>query len=406
MKRPAPQVGDCAEREFSTRAVHAAYDSSQYHGALNPPVFLSSAYAFPTAEEGAARFAGESEAYLYHRVGNPTVTVLEGRLASLEAGESAMMASSGMGAISALLWSHLSSGDDIVADRTLYGCTHLLLSRHLAKFGVRTTFVDMSNLDEVDAALSTNVRIAFCETPANPTMGLIDIEAVAARCHRFGAMLVVDNTYATPYLQRPLELGADAVVHSATKYLSGHSDLLAGALIASKAVVDQARYVGLKEMTGGSTSAFDAHLVLRGLKTLAPRMDRHCDSAEKIAEALCARLGATRVRYPGLDSFSQRDLGRRQMRRSGGMIAFELPGGARAAHVFLDALKLVTRAISLGSAETLAQHPASMTHANYDPEGLVRCGVTDGLVRLSVGLEHPADILADLNQALDAALML
>jgi methionine-gamma-lyase len=389
---------------FSTRTVHAEYDSAAYHGAINPPLFLSAAYSFPSAAEGVERFAGESDGYLYHRVGNPTVRILERKLASLEGGEAGLVTSSGMAAIAALLWSQLSAGDTVLADNTLYGCTYVLLSRHLARFGVHTTFVDMSQPEEVSAALDTRTRIAFCETPANPTMRLVDIEKIASLCRRNGTLFTVDNTYATPYLQRPLEFGADAVVHSATKYLGGHGDVLAGALISSEAVVDQARFVGVKEMTGGSTAAFDAFLVLRGLKTLAVRMDRHCDSAEYIAGELMGFRGVTRVLYPGLDSFKQRELAKRQMSRSGGMIAVELAGGVRAAHLFLDNLKLVTRATSLGGPETLAQHPASMTHSAYDEKALTRCDISEGLVRISVGLEHHLDIWADLQQALDAAL--
>ncbi len=389
--------------DFSTRAIHAGYDGEAYHGALNPPLFLSSTYAFPSAAEGVRRFSGESDAYLYHRVGNPTVSVLEKRLAALEGGEAGLVTSSGMAAIAALLWSQLAAGDEIVADKTLYGCTHVLLSSHLARFGVRTAFVDMSQPDQISAALGPRTRIAFCETPANPTMRLIDIEETAALCRRNGTLLVVDNTYATPYLQRPLALGADAVVHSATKYLGGHGDLLAGALISTAAVVDRARYVGIKEMTGGSTSSFDAHLVLRGLKTLALRMDRHCDSAEFIAAALPGCRNVTRVHYPGLAIAESRALAQRQMSRFGGMLAFELAGGVCAAHSFLDGLRLIKRAISLGSPETLAEHPASMTHAGYEGDALTNCEISEGLVRISVGLEHALDIWADLQQALESA---
>jgi methionine-gamma-lyase len=244
----------------------------------------------------------------------------------------------------------------------------------------------------------------YFETPANPNMRLVDIEAVAALAHHRGAQVVVDNTYCTPYLQLPLCLGADVVVHSATKYLGGHGDLTAGAAVfASAELASRVRLLGLKDMTGAVMSAPDAHLVMRGLKTLALRLDRHCDSAERVARALQDHAMTASVYYPGLPGFAQHALARRQMKRFGGMIAFELQGGMAAGVRFMDALRLVTRAVSLGDAESLAQHPASMTHATYTPEQRAAHGISEGLVRLSVGLEDVADILEDVRQALDHA---
>jgi len=294
----------------------------------------------------------------------------------------------------------LKAGDTIVADQTLYGCTFGYLEHGLARLGIAVRFADLTQPAALSAALDAQTRVVFFETPANPNMRLVDIAAVSAIARRHGALTIVDNTYCTPCLQRPLELGADLVVHSATKYLGGHGDLLAGAVIGTRELIDQIRFFGVKEMTGACISALDAYLVLRGLKTLELRMERHCASAQTLAELLEAHPAVTQVWYPGLTSFSQAELARRQMSRAGGMIALELRGGYEAGVRFMDRLQLVTRAVSLGDCETLAQHPASMTHATYAPEERARHGISEGLVRLSVGLETCADLAADLTQAL------
>jgi len=388
---------------FATRAIHHGYDAYAGHGALNPPVYLSSTYAFPTVEEGSARFAGEQAGYVYSRVGNPTTALLEARIADLEGGDAALATASGQGATTSLLWTLLAPGDQIIADKTLYGCTLGFLNHGLAKFGVKVTHVDLTDPANLSAALTPATRIVFFESPANPNMRLVDIEAIAAIARRHGAKTVVDNTYCTPYLQRPIDLGADFVLHSATKYLGGHGDLLAGAIVGPKETLDQVRFYGLKDMTGAVLSAQDAFLVLRGLKTLALRMDRHCLNAQGVAEFLAAHDKVAVVNYPGLASFPQRDLARRQMAQPGGMIAFELKGGIEAGRRFMNALRLFTRAVSLGDAESLAQHPASMTHAFYTPEERVHHLIGEGLVRLSVGLEDLDDLIADLRQALVSA---
>jgi len=395
MTHDSPQSG------FATRAIHAGYDPLGYHGALNPPVFLTSTYAFDLSDTGSARFAGAAQGYVYSRVGNPTVSVLENRLAALEEGEAALATASGMGALTAVLWTLLNAGDEIIADKTLYGCTFSLLRHHISRFGVAVRFVDLTDPAALPAALSAKTRMVLTETPANPNMRVVDIAATAEICRRAGCLLVVDNTYCTPWLQRPLTLGADLVVHSATKYLGGHGDLLAGAVVGSKAQIDQLRFVGVKELNGACISAFDAFLVLRGLKTLALRMERHCQTAQRLAADLEAAPQVARVDYPGLDSHPQRALAERQMKAFGGMIALELKGGLAAGRAFMDALKLSTRAVSLGDAETLVQHPASMTHATYDPEERLRHGFTDGLIRLSVGLEDYEDLRGDLLGALE-----
>jgi methionine gamma-lyase len=385
---------------FATRAIHQGYDPLEHEGALNPPVYLNSTFAFPDIAEGQRRFRGESPGYVYSRVGNPTATVLEARLASLEGGAAGLATASGMGAITSALWTLLKAGDTIVADQTLYGCTFGYLEHGLARLGIAVRFADLTQPAALSAALDAQTRVVFFETPANPNMRLVDIAAVSAIARRHGALTIVDNTYCTPCLQRPLELGADLVVHSATKYLGGHGDLLAGAVIGTRELIDQIRFFGVKEMTGACISALDAYLVLRGLKTLELRMERHCASAQTLAELLEAHPAVTQVWYPGLTSFSQAELARRQMSRAGGMIALELRGGYEAGVRFMDRLQLVTRAVSLGDCETLAQHPASMTHATYAPEERARHGISEGLVRLSVGLETCADLAADLTQAL------
>lgn len=385
---------------LATRAIHEGYDPMDYHGALNPPVFLTSTYAFDSVKTGRDRFAGEAEGYVYSRVGNPTAAVLEQRVASLEDGEAGLATSSGMGALTAVVWTFLQAGDEVIADKTLYGCTFSLLKHHVGRFGIKARFVDLTDPAALASAISPQTRMVITESPSNPNMRLVDISAIAEICRGSGIKFVVDNTYCSPYLQRPLTLGADLVVHSATKYLGGHGDLLAGIVVGSKADIDQLRFVGIKELNGACISAFDAFLVLRGLKTLALRMDRHCANALRIARDLEAAPQVERVYYPGLDSHPQRELAERQMDGFGGMIALELTGGLTAGIAFMDALQLAKRAVSLGDAETLVQHPASMTHATYTPEERAEHGVTDGLIRVSVGLEDYEDIRDDLIGAL------
>ncbi|PHN62395.1 methionine gamma-lyase [Pseudomonas sp. ICMP 8385] len=386
---------------FSTRAIHHGYDAQDHHGALVPPIYLSATFAFPTAEYGAGCFAGEESGHFYTRISNPTLALLESRMATLEGGEAAVAFSSGMGAIAATFWTLLRPGDEVIVSQTLYGCTFALLHHGIGEFGVKVRHVDLSDLDALRAALSPATRMIYCETPANPNLQLIDIGAVARIAHQQpNITVVVDNTYCTPYLQRPLELGADVVVHSATKYLSGHGDITAGIAVSRHDLAQRLRLQGLKDLTGAVLSPQDAFLLMRGLKTLALRMDRHCSNAQTVAEALQAHPAVESVTYPGLRSFPQYELAARQMKLSGGMIAFELKGGIATGRRFMNALKLFSRAVSLGDAESLAQHPASMTHSTYTPEERAQHGIGEGLVRLSVGLEDIADLLADLEQAL------
>ena len=397
-------MNDNAPYGFATRAIHHGYEPSAHDGALSPPVYLTSTFTFESAAQGGRRFAGDEAGYIYSRLGNPTTALLEARLASLEGGEAAVATASGMGAITSTLWTLLRPGDELVTDMTLYGCTFAFFRHALQEFGIKVRHVDLTDAGALGQALTPQTRAVFFETPANPNMRLIDIAAVAAAAKSVGATIVVDNTYATPLLQRPLEHGADIVVHSATKYLGGHGDLLAGIIVGSAEMMQRIRMTGLKDMTGATLSPFDAFLVLRGLKTLELRVTRHAASALEIAARLERHPAVGQVLYPGLPSFPQHDLAKRQMTGGfGGVIALELDGGQDAARCFLDALTLARRAVSLGDAETLVQHPASMTHSAYSPEERMAHGIADGLVRISIGLEAIEDIWADLAQALDAA---
>jgi len=385
---------------FATRAIHFGYDPQDEHGALTPPMHLSSTFAFETAEAGGEMFAGTRPGHFYTRVSNPTNELLERRLAALEGAEAGLAAASGMGAITAVMWTFLSPGDEVITDKTLYGCTFSFLRDGLSRFGITVTHVDLTDPQALIDAISPKTRIVYFETPANPNMRLVDITAISGIARAAGARTVVDNTYATPFLTRPITLGADIVVHSATKYLGGHGDLIGGLVAGSAEDMAQVRVVGIKDMTGAAMSPFNAFLILRGLKTLQIRVERHCRSAMEVARWLEAHPAVSVVHYPGLDSFPQHELAKQQMADFGGMIAFELKGGMTAGVTMMNRLHLIRRAVSLGDAESLVEHPASMTHATYTPEERLAHGISDGLVRLSVGLEDVADILTDLTQAL------
>ena len=384
----------------ATRAIHHGYDPAKNDYALTPPVHLTSTFAFPDAQTGGALFAGEAEGHIYSRISNPTVALLEDRVASLEGAEAGLATASGMGAISSLMWTMLKPGDEIITDQTLYGCTFAFMRDGLSRFGVKITHIDLRDPANLLDAISEKTRIVYFETPANPNMRLVDVRAMAGIAHARGALVVVDNTYASPLLTRPISLGADFVVHSATKYLGGHGDLVAGMVLGRAEAIRDVRMIGVKDMTGSVMSPFNAMLVMRGLKTLQLRMARHCESGQRVAEWLEAQPGVAAVHYPGLPSHPQHELAKRQMDGFGGMIAFELAGGYEAGIEMMNRLQLIRRAVSLGDAETLIQHPASMTHSTYSPEERQAHGISDGLLRLSVGLEDAQDILADLADAL------
>ncbi|MEC7288969.1 MAG: methionine gamma-lyase [Pseudomonadota bacterium] len=391
---------DDQTKGFSTRAIHHGYDPMSADGALTPPLHLTSTFAFETAEQGGARFAGEAPGHIYTRISNPTTELLEQRMASLENGEAAVAMASGMGAITSVLWSFLRAGDELITDKTLYGCTFSFFQHGLSRFGITVTHVDLTNPLALETAISDQTKVVYFETPANPNMRLVDIAAISAIARRHGAKTVVDNTYATPVQTRPIDHGADVVVHSATKYLGGHGDLIAGIAVGSAEDMAEVRMVGVKDMTGAVLAPFNAMLILRGLKTLELRVERHAESAQQVASMLETHPSIAKVHYPGLASFDQHELAQRQMNGFGGMIAFELKGGYSAGIAMMNRLNLIRRAVSLGDAETLIQHPASMTHSTYSREEREAHGISEGLVRISVGLEQIEDILEDLHQAL------
>ena len=386
---------------FATRAIHMGKKNAAEQGALVPPIYMTSTFTFENAEQGAALFAGEEKGHFYSRISNPTLSLLEECIADLEGAEASMATASGMGAITSTLWTLLAQGDEIIVDKTLYGCTFSFFSHGLTKFGVTIKHVDMRDPENVRAAITDKTKVIYFETPANPNMRIVEIVAVAKIAKEHNIITVVDNTYATPYLCRPISLGVDLVVHSATKYLGGHGDLVAGLVVGSEELITRIRLEGVKDMTGAVMAPLTAFQIMRGLKTLEIRMDRHCSTAEIIAEKLENHSAIDVVHYPGLKSFPQYGIDKRQMTKPGGMIAFELKGGFENGMRFMNELKLIKRAVSLGDVDTLIQHPASMTHSAYSPEERVIHGISDGLVRLSVGLETPDDIIADLMGALD-----
>ena len=386
---------------LGTTAIHAGTLKNLY-GTLAMPIYQTSTFIFDSAEQGGRRFALEEAGYIYTRLGNPTTTVLEDKIAALEEGEAAVATSSGMGAISSTLWTILKAGDHIVTDKTLYGCTFALMCHGLTRFGIDVTFVDTSNLDEVKNAMKENTRVVYLETPANPNLKIVDIEALAKLAHTNpNTLVIVDNTFATPYMQKPLTLGADIVVHSVTKYINGHGDVIAGLVITNKALADQIRFVGLKDMTGAVLGPQDAYYIIRGMKTFEIRMERHCKNARRVVEFLNNHPKIEKVYYPGLETHPGYEIAKKQMKDFGAMISFELKGGFEAGKTLLNSLKLCSLAVSLGDTETLIQHPASMTHSPYTKEEREAAGITDGLVRLSVGLENVEDIIADLEQGLE-----
>ena len=386
---------------LGTTAIHAGTLKNLY-GTLAMPIYQTSTFIFDSAEQGGRRFALEEAGYIYTRLGNPTTTTLENKIAALEEGEAGIAMSSGMGAISSTLWTVLKAGDHVVTDKTLYGCTFALMNHGLTRFGVEVTFVDTSNLEEVKNAMKENTRVVYLETPANPNLKIVDLEALSKIAHTNpNTLVIVDNTFATPYMQKPLKLGVDIVVHSATKYLNGHGDVIAGLVVTKQELADQIRFVGLKDMTGAVLGPQEAYYIIRGLKTFEIRMERHCKNARTIVDFLNKHPKVEKVYYPGLETHPGYEIAKKQMKDFGAMISFELKGGFEAGKTLLNNLKLCSLAVSLGDTETLIQHPASMTHSPYTKEEREVAGITDGLVRLSVGLENVEDIIADLEYGLE-----
>ncbi|MGE5174797.1 MAG: trans-sulfuration enzyme family protein [Hyphomicrobiales bacterium] len=390
---------ELSKLSFNTLCVHGSGGVDPQTGAVSVPIYQSSTFAFHDAQEGADIFAGKRQGYFYTRLGNPTVAALEREMAFLERGEAALATGSGMAATATVVFALCSAGDNLVASRTLYGGTHKLFQEQLPRLGIEVREVDANDADAVDRAIDERTRVLFVETPANPTLDIIDLRAMAALAKRRGTLLAVDNTFATPFYQRPLELGADLVIHSATKYIGGHGDTVAGVIVGHEELIGRARSEILRDM-GGIVSPFNAWLLLRGLKTLPVRMERHSSNALEIAQFLNFHPKVARVWYPGLRTHPQHEIALRQMNGFGGMIAFEMKGGYAAGVALMDHVKLLTLAVSLGDCDTLIEHPASMTHSTYSQAEREANGISEGLVRLSVGIEGVDDLIADLDQAL------
>ncbi|MEI3613586.1 trans-sulfuration enzyme family protein [Pseudogracilibacillus sp. SO30301A] len=384
---------------FNTQAIHNEQEPDAQTGAVSQPIVPAVAYSFDTAEDAVAVVNGEAEGVYYGRYGNPTSRKLELKVASLEGSEDALAVSSGMAAISIGLMNFLSQGDHVVVTKDVYGGTHKFLSTIAPRYGIEYDYVDCTDASEVEKAIQPNTRAVYIESPSNPSLTLIDIEAVAKVAKSHNIPLIVDNTFMTPYLQRPLELGADVVVHSATKYLNGHGDVVAGIVCANEDVIANMRKNVMGDL-GQHISAWDAFLILRGIKTLGIRVKQHCRNALKIAEFLEKHPVVEKVNYPGLASHPQHDLAVRQMDDMGGIVSFEIKGGVEAGKKFISSLDIAMISFSLGDPETLVQHPASMTHASIPEEELHKFGISTGLIRLSAGLEDVQDIINDLDQAL------
>ena len=384
---------------FDSKCVHSGIKGYE-HGPVVPPIYQTSTFKFESAAHGGSLFKGEKEGYIYTRMLNPTVQAMEDAIAALENGHKALGCGSGMAAVHTVFSALLSAGDHVVCSEAVYGPTVTLLKTVFAKFGIETTFVDASNLEAIKNAIKPNTKVVYIETPGNPTLAIADLVAASKIAHEANAQLVVDNTFMSPALQKPLDLGADVVLHSLTKFLNGHADVVGGIVI----VKDEEAYKHFRKtlnQTGGVIDPFNSFLVHRGLKTLALRMERHCASAQKIAEWLETHPKIEWVRYPGLKSHPQYDIAQRQHKAQGGMITFEVKGGFSAGETLMNSVKLSQLAVSLGGVESLIQHPASMTHASMGKEIRETAGITDGLVRLSVGIENVEDIITDLKQALD-----
>jgi len=383
---------------IETDVVHGGQHPDKWTGALSPPIYQTSTFAFRDADHGARLFKEEEEGYIYTRISNPNINLLADKMALLESAEAGSIFASGLAAIFNAVVAVTKSGGHIISDDTIYGGTFTLLKEYMPEFGIEVTFVDATDLNRVADAIKSETTMLFIETPANPTMKIINIGECAKLVHSKNLLLCVDNTFATPYLQRPFGFGADIVLHSATKYLSGHGDIIGGVVVGRKDFVKTMWDKG-KEI-GASIAPFNAWLILRGLKTLAVRMEKHCTNAMKIAEYLAAHKKIERVYYPGLSTHPGHDLAVKQMIKFGGMLGFDVKGGKEAGKVLMNSVRLCTLAVSLGDVDTLIEHPASMTHSSYNEEELRACGIKLGFVRLSVGLEHVDDLIEDLEQAL------
>lgn len=389
-----------SEPGFATRAIHYGYDPAEHKGAVSTPVYFTSTYAFESVAENEA--AAGRGGFIYAREHNPTTEILETRLANLEGAEACVTVASGMAAIGSMMLSLLSQGDEVVVHRTHYSNTMAMTGEGLPRFGIKIVPADLATPDALDGVLTPRTRLVYLESPVNPTSDVLDIAAIAAKAHRAGAQVVVDSTFASPALQRPIEHGADIVIHSMTKYINGHGDALGGAVLGSRETIAKVHSTGLRYITGATLSPMSAALILKGLKTLPLRMERHCQSALQVARFLEAHPAVAWVKYPFLESHPAYKVARRQMSGGSGMMAFGLKSGYEGARRMMDGLSLVARAVSLGDVESLIMHPASLTNARraIRPDAKLAPDVQDDLIRLSIGLEDVADLIDDFTRAL------
>jgi methionine-gamma-lyase len=385
-----------------TTVIHAGQEPDPVYGGVSVPIYQSSTFAFDSAEQGAARFAGKEKGFIYTRIANPTIRALEESLATLEGGFDASATATGMAAVSTVYTALLDKDAHVVGTASIYGPSRTILENEFSRFGVRADFVDTSDIRNVEKALRPETKLLFIETPANPTLAITDIKACAQLCRDKDIILVVDNTFSSPLLQNPLAMGAEVVIHSLTKFINGHSDVVGGVIIAREDALHQ-RLRRVLVLMGGTMDPHQAWLVLRGVRTLALRVEKSQDNAARLALWLAAHPKVRWVNYPGLESHPQHALAKKQMRGFGSMICFGLHGGYEAGRKMINAVELCTLAVSLGGIESLIQHPASMTHAGLPKEHREMAGITDDLIRLSVGCEGVEDLRADLEQALDKA---
>nr|WP_153733410.1 PLP-dependent aspartate aminotransferase family protein [Sporosarcina obsidiansis] len=384
----------------STELIHDQHVAERKTGAVAQPIVPAVAFSFETHEMASDTVSGKVDGIYYGRYGNSTLRVLEEKMASLENGEAALAVGSGMAAISSVLFGVLQNGDHLLVTKDVYGGTYHFLTTLLPRCGISFSLVDCTDVNCIVEAIQPNTKAVYIETPSNPVLTVLDIEAIANVTKQYDLPLIVDNTFMSPCLQKPLDLGADIVIHSATKYLNGHGDVIAGVIVADAEFIQFIRKQIMGDL-GQVLSAWDAFLILRGLKTLGLRMERHCSNAHKIATFLESHPQVERVYYPGLKSHPQYEIAERQMGGMGGIVSFEMKGGSTAATSFIDALHLSMISFSLGDPETLVQHPATMTHSSLSESDRMDAGITDGLIRLSAGLEDVEDVIDDLAQAFD-----
>lgn len=385
--------------KLNTKVIHENSQPNPQTKAISHSIVPAVAYAFPNAELAAKAVSGEVELTYYGRYGNPTLENLENKIAALEGGEAALGVSSGMAAISTALLGFLKKDDHAIVTQDVYGGTFSFFNSLAPRFGIEFDFVDCTVVSKIEDAIRHNTKVVYIETPSNPKLTILNLEEIAKVCKKYNLPLIVDNTFMSPYLQNPLMLGADVVVHSATKYINGHGDVVAGFIVGKQDVIHRLRRKVMGDL-GQNLSAWESSLILRGLKTLGVRMERHCSNARRVADILEKHPMIKKVYYPGLPSHPQHLLAKKQMKDMGGIVSFEVKGGLAVGTHFINSLKLAMISFSLGDPETLVQHPASMTHASIPPAERLKFGITDGLIRLSVGLEDIEDIIADLQIAL------